>query len=261
MANPESFAQVITRDLPAQLSFLSLYAVARTVVTDGDYSEGRRLLELALGALGDTAALPVELQWAAVGAYFRLGWLYHQPPENHTLAAEAYSEAIEIKAISQEPPWAAPFNNRGNAYLALGLTNLAILDYSEAIRIDPSYADAFYNRGLAHSELNQIDDAISDFTEAMRLNPSYVKAYFQRGYAQFELGEYEAAIADYTEVIKLDPENGFAYHNRGSSYYNTHDYEQALKDYEQYLRLVPDADNREDVEQVIQDLRARLGQP
>ena len=79
-------------------------------------------------------------------------------------------------------------------------------------------ADAFYDSGkLYHIDVQQ-ELAIQDYTEAIRLDPQYAIAYYTRGYAYYDLGQYERAIQDYDEAIRLNPQYANAYYNRGGSY-------------------------------------------
>ena len=48
-----------------------------------------------------------------------------------------------------QPKDAATFDSRGLVYLKMGQFDLAISDYSSALRIEPKMASALYGRGLA----------------------------------------------------------------------------------------------------------------
>jgi len=56
------------------------------------------------------------------------------------------------------------------------MTEIAIADYTQAIRIDPNYASAYNNRGSAYSNKNDYDRAIADYEAALRINPNYTNA-------------------------------------------------------------------------------------
>ena len=61
------------------------------------------------------------------------------------------------------------YNNRGAKFQRKGDADLAIADYTEAIRLDPKYANAYYNRGLTWEIKGKKDSAIADHIEADRL--------------------------------------------------------------------------------------------
>src|SRR6476659_9764741 len=53
---------------------------------------------------------------------------------------------------------------RGLAYLKTNGPDLAIADFSNAIKRDPKMAPSYRDRGLAHMEKKETDKAIADFT-------------------------------------------------------------------------------------------------
>ena len=103
---------------------------------------------------------------------------------------------------------------RGDARREKDELDMAIADYTEAIRLNPGHALAYCGRGLAYYEHEEADIelAISDFTQAIRLDPRLSQAYRARGdvyrgildIAYTDEGESDIAIADYTEAIRLD---------------------------------------------------------
>ncbi len=117
--------------------------------------------------------------------------------------------------------------------------DLAIANYSEAIRRDPKYPLAYYQRGLAYAAKRDYDRAIGEYTKAVQLDPKFVFAYGQRGIAYRLKHDYDTAIADYTEAIKINPELANAYSNRGNAYAAKKDYSRAFSDYAKAIRLAP----------------------
>src|SRR5262249_49797299 len=61
---------------------------------------------------------------------------------------------------------AAAFFNRGNGYLEMNQHALAVQDYTEAIRLNPRDAEAFANRGEAWQALGQTQMAQADSQRA-----------------------------------------------------------------------------------------------
>ena len=110
-------------------------------------------------------------------------------------------------------------------------------------------ASAYVKRGIAYRHKGELDLAIADFTQALRLNPAHANAYISRGIAYDKKGDHDLAIADYTKVLeldpdkldpdKLDPDNMFAYHNRGIAYINKNDHDKALEDFNKILERDP----------------------
>ena len=100
-------------------------------------------------------------------------------------------------------------------------------------------ASAYFKRGIAYRHKGELDLAIADFTQALRLNPAHANAYIRRGIAYDKKGDHDLTIADYTKVLELDPDNMFAYHNRGRAYINKNDHDKAIEDFNKILEQDP----------------------
>jgi len=111
-------------------------------------------------------------------------------------------------------PSAWSYTVRGMIWRETGEDDIAIGDYSEAIRLDPNYGSSYANRGFAWSAKGEYDKAISDYSEAIRLDPKYARGYVNRGSAWSAKGEYDKAISDYNEAIRLDPKAASPWINR-----------------------------------------------
>jgi tetratricopeptide (TPR) repeat protein len=79
------------------------------------------------------------------------------------------------------------------------------------------------------------------------------RRHFERGEKLFALGKFDEARDQYQSAFDAKPLPGFLY-NIGQCYRNLGDYDQAIFSFKKYLRLDPDAQNREAVERLIEDL-------
>jgi len=61
----------------------------------------------------------------------------------------------------------------------------------------------YVNRGGEHVRAKEYDLAISDYTEAIKLDPKNAKAHNRRGLAYMAKGEQELANADIAEALRL----------------------------------------------------------
>jgi tetratricopeptide (TPR) repeat protein len=154
--------------------------------------------------------------------------------KDYDLAIANYTEAIRLN-----PQYADAYNSRGLAYRNKGDYDRAIADCTEAIRLNPQYADAYNNRGLAYYYKKDYDRVIGDYNEVIRLNPQFAIAYNNRGVAYYYKKDYDRAIADYTEAIRLNPQDAIAYTHRGNAYYYKKDYDRAIADCTEAIRLNP----------------------
>jgi tetratricopeptide (TPR) repeat protein len=154
--------------------------------------------------------------------------------KNDQVAISNFSQAIKLN-----PSFAGAYNDRGVIYVKLKNYQAAIADFNQTIKLDPSFAGAYSNRGLAYTYLKEYQAAIADFNQTIKLNPDYADAYFNRGLTYVKLKNYPAAIADFNQTIKLDPSFAGAYNGRGIIYSKLKDYQAAIADYNQALKLDP----------------------
>jgi tetratricopeptide (TPR) repeat protein len=113
--------------------------------------------------------------------------------------------------------------------------DLALADYSEAVRIDKKYADAFYNRCVVYNLKEDYDRALADCSQAVKLGPSPNATaatgdarlgndrarsdyYSERGFAYLKKNDYDRALVDLDNAVRLNSENGRAVKNRGLAY-------------------------------------------
>ncbi|MBN1349351.1 tetratricopeptide repeat protein [candidate division KSB1 bacterium] len=157
---------------------------------------------------------------------------YHARDDKQKI--QCYSRAIEL-----DRRYIAAYNNRGNAYMNLGLLQLALADFNQTVKLDPQFALAYINRGNAFKQLKMYPDALQDYCSAIKLAPFVSAAYLNRGNVYQNLGKNQAAIHDFEKTIQLEPESYLAYHYRGISYANLDLFEEALSDFSEVIRREP----------------------
>ncbi len=79
--------------------------------------------------------------------------------------------------------------------------------------------------------------------------------HFQKGEKLFALGRFDEALEQYEQAFEARPLPAFLF-NIGQCHRNLGNFEQAIFSFRKYLRQVPDADNREAVEDLIDELEA-----
>jgi tetratricopeptide (TPR) repeat protein len=152
----------------------------------------------------------------------------------YEIAIGDYTDAIRLN-----PKDGSYYNNRARAWDAKKEYDKAIIDYNEAIRLDPKDAVAYNNRGAAWSAKQEYGKAITNFDEAIRLDPKLESSYSHRADALCARKEYDKAIADYNEAIRLEPKKSTLYTNRGIIWFDKKDYERAIADQSEAIRLDP----------------------
>lgn len=147
--------------------------------------------------------------------------------------------------IVEDPKWgdqtrAICLTNRAEHYGVQDHHELAIQDFTHALRLTPNSARIYNARGLSLGLEGEYDRAIQDFSRALELNPKFAAAYYNRGQTRVAQGAYDAAIEDFNRALGLDPTYGLAYAKRGAAYEAKKDYASALRDYGDAIRLDPD---------------------
>jgi lipoprotein NlpI len=145
--------------------------------------------------------------------------------------------AINSVGLSTES-LATTFHFRGDAYMAKGNLDLAIQDFSQAIRLNPNLAEAFNNRGNAYAQKHDYDRAIQDLNEFIRVMPNFAGGFDNRGIAYLGKGEYDRAIQDFNQAIQLKP-SAEPFAHRGEAYAHKGEYERAIQDLNDSIRLKP----------------------
>lgn len=164
--------------------------------------------------------------------YNRRAWAWKLKGD-FDIAIKDFSEALRL---NQD---AAIYNNRAAAYLAKKDYDKAIVDYTEAIRLNPNFPLPYYNRAILWETKKEFDKAIDDYSDAIRLDPKYVAAYRNRGYMRHVKKDYDKAIDDFSEAIRLDPKDLNSYNDRANSWHEKKEYDKAISDFNEAVRLDP----------------------
>jgi tetratricopeptide (TPR) repeat protein len=131
------------------------------------------------------------------------------------------------------------------SFREIGLNpNMAIEDYTEAIRREPNGAEYYFKRAYAYSELKDYGRAIADYTKLIQLDPNNAMAYSHRCNSHFVLNNFDQAISDCAEAIRLEPNSseaysaqGVVYQGRGMAYEEKGNYDKAISNYTEFIRL------------------------
>jgi protein O-mannosyl-transferase len=141
--------------------------------------------------------------------------------------------------VSKSPNKARPYLNRGLVYESRGQLDLAIADYSKAIRFNPDLANAWYNRGVVYRNLGEYDNALADLSMAIKINPQYYEAYYNCGFIYGNLKKWDQAITNYTKAIEMEPKNSDLYNNRGTAYNSLERWDKAIEDFSRAIEINP----------------------
>jgi len=100
----------------------------------------------------------------------------------------------------------------------------------------PRLSEVLCNRAIVNTELNLSNEAIEDYYEALRIDSLNPEIYKQRGNLYFKIKNYNAALKDYNNSIRLDSSYGETYalkaqvyKQQGSNDVACHFYQKALQ--------------------------------
>ncbi|CAM2069856.1 Tetratricopeptide repeat protein [Sulfidibacter corallicola] len=158
----------------------------------------------------------------------------HAAMEQWELAVDAYA-----KALARDPRAHTAYNNRGLAYLHLGLLDDALYDFNAAIDLDPNGTYYFSNRANVLHELGQCDQAVQDCLRALALDEGNATAYFIRALIERDFHRENRALADLDRAIALDDGRAHFFHTRALIYGHQDRLAEAVKDQLRAIELEP----------------------
>jgi tetratricopeptide (TPR) repeat protein len=139
------------------------------------------------------------------------------------------------------PRTAADYAWRGGHFAAKGRADLAVADFTEAIKLDPKQPAPYWQRGQAFDRWGAYDKAAADFTKVLELEPKNVRAYLARGMARGELRDHDGALADFGKVLELESKNPMARALRGWVFQKKGDLARAVAEFDEALKQQPRA--------------------
>lgn len=95
------------------------------------------------------------------------------------------------------------YHNRGSAQHDLEEYNLAIKDYSRAIKLMPSDSGPLIDRGVAYKNSGRFEEATRDHSRAIRLDPQNYRPYMGRGAALAAMDRIEQANASWNKGLRI----------------------------------------------------------
>jgi tetratricopeptide (TPR) repeat protein len=169
---------------------------------------------------------------------------------------EAASEDLE-RALEFRSDSAIIYYYQGRVYQGQNELESAVESFTLAIKFDREFSDAYNGRGIAYANSGEIDKAIADYTSAIAIKED-ATYYYNRGLAFQNTDQLKPALRDFSEAISLDSNNPVYRLSRALIYLDREETESALIDLQQYLALAPDAENREDIKEVIEELEQQI---
>jgi tetratricopeptide (TPR) repeat protein len=98
------------------------------------------------------------------------------------------------RALDADPRSARNLVGLGNAMLALGQTDAAIVQYRTALSIDAGFAPAHYNWALALAAQGEYAKAARQCKHGLRVDPDRFELLAHQAYCLRQMGAYDAAL-------------------------------------------------------------------
>lgn len=133
--------------------------------------------------------------------------------------------------------------NRASALLRKGMTDAAMKEYEEVVRLAPDLPDGHYGIGNIHRSAGRLHEAVIGYKRALAADPTYTNALNNLGAVYIQLQEWDKAIATLQKSIELHPEFAASYYNLAGAYERSGMKAEAEAAYREAIRLEPeDAD-------------------
>lgn len=122
----------------------------------------------------------------------------------HRVKVWENSETLWTDFVSKYPELTIGYNSRAHYYaVELGNYDLAIKDYSTAIKIDPTYGEAYKNRALTYELSEKYNLALKDLDLLIFNVPGERSLYKHRGRIYEKKGQPKLAQKNYDKAMSI----------------------------------------------------------
>jgi tetratricopeptide (TPR) repeat protein len=152
------------------------------------------------------------------------------------LSRQSTERSVSQYSVSETaiPDTAGTFIDRGILFATRGDFDIAIMDFSEAIKLSPNLSTAYLLRGRAlYASVSRVSSIGVNFNEVNVLRHFPVVDEGRRNQL------YEQAMIDFNKALELDQNNSAIYMERGRLFHLMFDDTNAIEDFTQAIRLNP----------------------
>ena len=141
--------------------------------------------------------------------------------------------------IKNSPKNPRAYNIRGLYFFNRGRYDLAIKDFSKAIRSCPAFLEPYSNRGITYYMIQDYEKALLDFNEYIKFNETNPAVFQNRANVYLKLFQNDSVIKDINRMQRYTRGTRYSYKTRATAYYNKKFYKQAIKDFLRAIELEP----------------------
>ncbi len=166
------------------------------------------------------------------------------------------AQALAGQLLPNHPQSHFLLNLSGAIADAMGLRDMAIAAYHQALAIKPDYADAHYNLATIYEAVGEHLPALGFYLRSVALRPDHAPSWARLGWLYTRRRNYDSAIDAFERALRHDPAEVSALEGLGESKRQTGQLALAIASYERALALAPE---REDLRVALESARALAG--
>lgn len=136
-------------------------------------------------------------------------------------------------------------NNKAAEFMQKGDYDAAMNRLEASIDLDSSMYETYYNLGIAATNAKKYEKAIEAFQNGLKVRADFANFYYSLAIAQAEYSE---------ELLKIDEESSKKEVSEDDKLKSKELKLSAVENAKKYLELSPQAEDKEDVEEFIEDL-------
>ncbi|MCM1003133.1 MAG: tetratricopeptide repeat protein [Candidatus Gastranaerophilales bacterium] len=138
-------------------------------------------------------------------------------------------------------------NNKAAEYMEKGNYEAAVNRLEASIDLDSTMYETYYNLGIAATKAKKYDVAIEALENGLKLKPDYADFYYSLGAAQYEYAnELAEDKVEEEDMVKAPAEDDIKKSEELKK--------SALENLQKYLEMNPQAEDKADVEALINDI-------
>lgn len=146
------------------------------------------------------AALNLSVTFNDLGEYEEAQKIYRTVVRNDTVDEDGIDPFAKGKIANLHAELA-------QAYLEVGLTNEAIQELRNGVRLRPQFADLRVRLGEVYQQAGDLAAAKYEYAEAIRVKPNYARAHTAMGLALLISGQRQKAIEQWTRALEISPDD------------------------------------------------------
>lgn len=172
--------------------------------------------------------------------------------ENHQTAIDDYTKAIELSpnhidaytkraqvfaAIGRNEKAAADYIRIGEIYNFKNQHDLAIGQFTSALKYIPENKTALSDRGGAKMDKGEYRSALGDYMRALEIDDEFYPARFGAGIAEFKLGNHKSAEKQFKKARDINDSDPYLYHYLMLTYLARDNIKEMKKTYSQFKNI------------------------